>query len=253
MGKTLSKPPLVETIFEIKWELREAASGLARDPHYNLLIGQLYDRLKAEYPFHQQLPAASMPAEILEGVVQHRFRKGENLWPVFQLGPGVLTVNDTQKYTWEDYKTRVENVVDTLFNVYPGALEVTSATLRYINAVAFNFEEDDIFRFLEKNLKLNVSLYPSLFQDSSVRQQPEKLDMKFSFRSEKPQGIVNLRVARGKKQKTEALFWELSVVSTRDQMPALPSDLSTWLKYSHKILESWFFELISEELLESFR
>ena len=54
-------------------------------------------------------------------------------------------------------------------------------------------------------------------------------------------------------EKTEALFWELSVVSTRDQMPALPSDLSTWLKYSHKILESWFFELISEELLESFR
>jgi len=90
-------------------------AGMRVDPHYKILVGSLYEQLKEEYPFHQQLPTAFIPDEMLGYLVQHRFRKGENQWPLVQIGPGIITVNDTEGYIWEDFKNRIERVVNILF------------------------------------------------------------------------------------------------------------------------------------------
>jgi uncharacterized protein (TIGR04255 family) len=96
--KILRNKPLLEAIFELRWELQEQAPGLKLDPHYKILIGSLYDRVKDEYPFHEELPTATIPDEISGYIVKHRFRKSENGWPLIQLGPGVVTLNDTEGY-----------------------------------------------------------------------------------------------------------------------------------------------------------
>ena len=77
-SQQLSKAPLVEAILEINWKLIEQLPGVAVDPKYKVLVGRLYDRLEPTYSFHEPLPTASMPDEMLGHVVQHRFRSAEN-------------------------------------------------------------------------------------------------------------------------------------------------------------------------------
>ncbi|MFQ6057112.1 MAG: TIGR04255 family protein, partial [Methanosarcinales archaeon] len=143
--KILKNKPLVEVIFELRWELHEPAQGMKIDPHYKILIGRMYDRVKDEYPFHEQLPTATMPDEIAGYVVQHRFRKDKDKWPLIQIGPGIVTFNDTEGYIWEDFEKRVCYLLDTLFEAYPDAennLKPNGLLLRYIDAVDFNYEKE---------------------------------------------------------------------------------------------------------------
>lgn len=250
-GETLKNPPLAEAIFEIKWQLHQSGPGFARDPHYNLLVGRLYDKLEQHYPFHESLPSASIPAEIVAGVVQHRFRTAQGKWPVVQLGPGILTINDTQNYSWEDFRLRVIEGIKALFDIYPEDLIIENLVLRYINAIDFDFNEN-IFLFLKKQLKTEISLYPPLFEESGIQRMPENFDCKFTFDCSSPKATINLRFARGKKRGVDALFWETFITTSSNDIPELPSELENWLESAHNILEDWFFKLVEGDLLRRF-
>ncbi|MCK4811470.1 MAG: TIGR04255 family protein [Methanosarcinales archaeon] len=75
--KPLKHKPLIEAIFEFRWELRKPSPEMKADPHYKILIGRMHDKISDEYPFHEQLPTATMPDEIAGSVVQHRFRRSQ--------------------------------------------------------------------------------------------------------------------------------------------------------------------------------
>ena len=64
MSRELTNKPLVEAIFEIKWELQDSPSGGKIDPNYKILVGMLYEKLNQDYPFIEPLETASMPDEI---------------------------------------------------------------------------------------------------------------------------------------------------------------------------------------------
>lgn len=212
--KILKNKPLVEAIFELRWELQEPASGMKIDPHYKILIGRIYDRVKDEYPFHEPLPTATIPDEIAGYVVQHRFRKDKDKWPLIQIGPGIITLNDTEGYIWEDFEKRLYHLLEILFDAYPNAetdLKISWALLRYIDAVDFNYEEENIFSFLSSNLKIYIDIYKKLFEDTGVKDLPLGFDLRFSFPATKPEGAIHLRFVRGKRKNKDALIWETQV------------------------------------------
>lgn len=113
MSEQLKSPPLVEVILEMRWRVGPASqpdqtSGrrgavsvvpaeMTVDPSYDLLVGRMFDRLSAIYPFHERLPSAMVPAEMVPFLVQHRFRRAQGSWPLVQVGPGIVTLNDTAK------------------------------------------------------------------------------------------------------------------------------------------------------------
>lgn len=94
----LANPPLVEALVEVRWELDSPAPGVSLDPNYKILLGRFYDRVRADYPFHEQLPMSLAPDELTGYQVQHRFRLAADAWPLVQLGPGILSLNDTAAY-----------------------------------------------------------------------------------------------------------------------------------------------------------
>lgn len=255
MRKVLKNKPLVESIFELRWNLQEPTPGIKVDPHYKILIGRIYDKLKDEYQFHEQLPTASIPDEIAGYVVQHRFRKDKDKWPLIQIGPGIITVNDTEGYVWEHFEKRIIRAVNTLFEAYPvskNGLNVNNLVLRYIDAVDFNFEKDDIFGFLREHMKITVNLYSNLFESTGVEKLPLGFDWRFSFRSSKPKGAVYLRFVRGKKKESDALIWETMVQSVSEEVPEIPAEMDEWLNNAHDLTDDWFFKLIEGELLGRF-
>lgn len=213
-GIILQNKPLVEAIFELRWELRDSVPpvpGIKVDPHYKILVGGLFDRLRARYPFHEELPSASIPNEIAGYIVQDRFRRGENQWPLIQSGPGILTLNSTSDYTWSNFLDQIKQIIDKFIEVYPDpkTLRLQNLVLRYINAMEFNFETDDIFIFLKEKMKLDINLHQDLFENTGVENKPVTFDLSFTFPAKRPQGIAHLRFAHGMRNDSDALVWEI--------------------------------------------
>lgn len=253
--KILKNKPLVEAIFEVRWKLQEPAPGMKLDPHYKILIGRIYDRVKEEYPFHEQLATATIPDEIAGYVVQHRFRKDRDKWPLIQIGPGIITLNDTEGYVWEDFKRRIHRLLDVLFEAYPDAeknLKINWLLLRYIDAVDFDYQENNIFEFLKKNLKVNIEIYEKLFEETGVGNLPLDFDLRFSFPTTKPKGAVHLRFVRGKRKKLDALIWETHVQSIGEDAPKNKDEITAWVNAAHTLTDDWFFKMIEGELLRRF-
>ena len=123
-SKILKNKPLVETILEVKWDLESRASGVQRDPHFKLLLGRFYDRLSDEYPEHEQLASAMIPDEMSAYIVSHQFRQAPSDWPLVQLGPGIMTLNETHKYTWDDFRSRALTVIERLLEAHPKPTEL---------------------------------------------------------------------------------------------------------------------------------
>ena len=251
----LTHPPLVEAILEVRWQLQEQAPGVAVDPKYKLLVGRLYDRLNGDYPFHEPLPTASMPDEMLGYVVQHRFRAAEGAWPLIQVGPGLVTLNDTRDYTWKTFEVKSRQLVDALYSAYPDAgtaLRVGSLQLRYIDAIPFDFEWADVLQFLAENLKITLAFSPTLFTGVPVKAAPTGLNAMFEFSTDNPPGTLRIRLARGKRQDTDALILEMILISEDTDALEMPAGFTAWLDAAHNVIHDTFFKMIEGHLEEQF-
>jgi len=250
----LSNKPLVEAIFELRWDLPETEGGVKKDPHYPLLIGMIYDKIKNEYPFHEQLLTSNIPHEMAEYIVQHRFRKTKNNWPLIQLGPGIITVNDTDSYVWEDFRERIFKAIDEFYKSYPepGILKINNLALRYIDAVKYDFDSENIFDFLRAKMKIDVNVYERLF-NSDVNKMPLGIDLRFTYSCQKPKSVIHMRITRAKHEDADALIWETIVRTGINDMPDKIAGIKEWIDQAHDLADDWFFKLIEGELLERFK
>lgn len=252
----LKNKPLIEAIFEFRWELVEKPKGIFIDPYYKIIIGQIFEKLSKDYPHYNPLPSSSMPDEIAPYVVQYQFRKAENDWPVIQLGPGVITLNETNKYTWTDFYKRIEQMLNVFYEVYPKATEnikPSSILLRYIDAVDFDHSKENLLIFLKDKLKTNITISDNLFKDTDISNMPAELDLKFAFKSLKPKGVTRLRFSQGQKSGNNALIWEIQIIASKDDLPGSKSSILIWADEAHNLTHDWFFKMIEGELLERFK
>ncbi|OGW12309.1 MAG: hypothetical protein A3G93_15450 [Nitrospinae bacterium RIFCSPLOWO2_12_FULL_45_22] len=251
----LKNKPLVEAIFELRWEPQKQQADIYIDPNYKLLIGKIHDKVSSEYPFLEQLPTATMPDQIAGYIVQYRFRKGQDKWPLIQIGPGIITLNETDGYEWDDFRSRSSHVLDTIFGVYPDAennLKINTLILRYIDSIDFDYGKNDIFSFLKEKMKMDVELYERLFENSGVTKLPLGFDLRFSFPSTKPKGAMHLRFVRGKRKDMDSLLWETQVQSVGDDAPKVRDEIVTWIDEAHNLTDDWFFKIIDGELQRRF-
>lgn len=253
-SKILKNKPLVEAILEVKWALTSPSPGVQIDPHYKILLGRLYDKVSGDYPEHEQLPTATIPDEIVGQTVQHRFRYGLNDWPLLQVGPGILTLNDTHKYVWSDFRSRSLTAIDKLFEAYPKPtdLKIESLLLRYIDAIEFDYLARDLLGFLQEKMKVAISLPDSLFANREVRQNPAIFSLQAAFVCQNPKGLVTVRFASGQKDARPALLWETLVESKGESAPIMPKGFAGWIDAAHTITDEWFFKLIEGELERRF-
>lgn len=254
----LPKKPLVEAVFELRWRLQKRESGEEVDPGFQFLLGKFYDQISDDFPEVENLPAASVPEHMVPSVVRHRFRKLKDGWPLIQIGPGVLSVNDTASYTWSSFQPMLEKAVDVLLKVYPTKiwpLSFVQATLRYIDAVAIepHDAEGGVLSFLKTHLHTEVSVDPLLFKtDAVASQEPGGLQLRLNYPLQKPRGMGVLLFTTGQKDGVPSIIWETLIVSREAHVPNALADFSTWFREAHEITDSWFFALCRGKLLDSF-
>lgn len=248
--RDLPQKPLVEAILEIRWDV-DPEKG---DPNYSIFVGSLYNFLASKYPYHEQLPSSMMPSQIATNIVQHRFRVTEGKWPLVQVGPGIVTLNDTDNYTWRDFSIRARYIVNSIYRAYPkpDELTVTSLVLRYIDADNHDYINEDSFDYLKDKMKVNIALPQQLLRKQGVQKLPKGLNFQVSFPTVKPRGAITLKLATGQHKGENSIVWETIVRSAGDDLPAIPENFNAWLSSAHSLTDYWFFTLIEGELERKF-
>jgi uncharacterized protein (TIGR04255 family) len=250
--KILANKPLVEAILELKWKPSLSAQSNGVDADLRLFLGKFHDALGKEYPALEILPTATVAEQMTPNLPAYRFRKSEGGWPVVQLGSGILTVNDTASYTWDDFRGRILRTVDLLIQTYAGKLDMLSLELRYLNAVAVDFDKEDIAGFLLEKFGVVISMPDTIFEGNSVTGRASLFSLQMGFPTNAPKGTLRISFARGKSNDKDALVWETVIQSGENQIPQFPDGFIEWLESAHGLAEECFFKLINGELLKRF-
>ena len=247
--RPLPNKPLVEAIFEFRWRI----PGEEGDPHYPLFVGRLYDRVQPQYPFHEPLPTSMIPLPAAANVIQHRFRVQKGRWPLVQVGPGLVTVNDTEGYIWQDFGRQAKSLMKAIYEAYPEPqqLNVANLVLRYLDAFELDLNQD-MLDYLSDKLKSKVSFPSELFRDTAVSTCPKTLNIMASFITEKPKGNILVRFGSGTHKEKPALIMELAVRSDASDLPSMPEGFEGWVEDAHKLTDDWFFKFIEGELERRF-
>lgn len=247
--KVLSQVPLSEAIFEMRWKTSGSGSAPKRDSGF--LAGILYEKIGGDYKFQEDLDIAQagIPDEMTEGVPKYRFRVSENDWPLVQLGAGVLTVNETTKYEWPDFKKRVLSVTEKLMSFHPVGNSVSGLSLRYLNTFPFDGKKDDVASFLN-NFGIKIDVPAEALKEVGINSTPRTANFKLQYKSANPEGVANMTFAKGKnKDKKEVFVWEIGFKTSGADIPSIPEDLEKWLEGSHEKNMTLFFT-IGENVLK---
>jgi len=250
----LQNPPLIEVIFEIRWDLQEREDGVRFDPHAKIFPGRLSSALGEEYPVYEELPTSDIPDEISGYIVQHRFRRAKGSWPLVQVGPGIVTLNDIESYEWQDFQRRIEGVLDALFQEYPetSLLATNEVVLRYLDAYPFDFEKENVAEFLSAKLGVQNQISPAFFEAIGVSPLPIGVDFKYSFPSQRPPGYLHVGFSRGRVKGRDSVIGETIVQSPETDGPRTKDEILSWVSEAHALTHTWFFTMIEGDLLEEF-
>ena len=255
--KTLESPPLVEALLEIKWDLQEITPGVFRDPGFSVAHLKFYEQVKADFGFIEPLPSLQVPDELTAYINKYRYRVGEGQWPLVQIGPGIATLNFTSPYDWESFLQRARKLIPDLLTAYEGFnLTFSSVLLRFINAEPFDYENQDLLKFMEENL--NTKFYPPVGpQTTSTIRGIKGANWALQYELVQLQGTGVLRFSTGVgPEGTKSVIWEQLIQSTGDQVPQPDgkenAEIINWLRLAHDIIEEWFLSITKGKLLEKY-
>lgn len=272
---TLAKNPLVEAWLEIQWSAKPKSpqAGIAQhgqgvnsevDPFYQLAIGAIYKQIKDKYPASEYLPANNAPPAQLPHAVRIRFRRAVDQWPVMQFGPGIATVNFTKPYSWSSFRAESLRLREILLDAYEDAvLEPIACSLRYRNAIHFNYADQDILEFLKGRLNLGLTLSSFIPGQMSTYEWPTDINLNLRFSLGKPDGAGVIRVQTGFDLSEVSdnladgrpiILLDYEVQSRGSQAPTLEHApvFAAWLEDAHDVLHDWFFASIDGPLRKSY-
>lgn len=250
---TLRNKPLVEAILEVKWSLKKTSSGFPVDPKYELLIGSLREALKARLPHYVRLPIAEVPGLSLPHQAHHQYRLESDGWPLVQLGPGVMTVNDTSGYESAKFldlcNFAFSALLDIFKNIDDSTPPIEDVMLRYIDA-----DELGGLQPTEFLGKLGVKVeFPAALGKIKVSTSAPEFVMKAGFDVSNPPGTLFLSFLTGLKEGKEALIWETTVHSSGDAAREFAKSPSVWLDAAYDRGHECFFEMIKGELYDRYK
>lgn len=240
----LTNAPLVEVIFEIKWDILNRTDVV----DFQYLHGDLYSRIKEKYSFRESLVPPEVPFDVMKGIPVFRFRPQRNSHPLVQIGPGLLTYNalDSQYY-WEEFREESNRLIGILDDIYPKYNDLNvSPMLTYIDFFEFNGKNVNSLDFINSSFHLNIS---QSFVDSS---DATFTDMNAQLNYKVKNGSLSLNLSDGKiNNEKNGVVLQTKVIG--DKMQYSKSDLSLWIDSAHELSSKVFKSLTKGDLFESFK
>lgn len=241
----LPRAPLQEVIFQVLWEVGFDEQGRPTDPGYEFAQGRFEASAVKEFPVYRRTMPENSPVRIYPKPV-HQFWKGEGHWPLVQLGPGILAVNDTERnYRWSGgFRELIASALGWLEASYKRNLNITQLDLRYIDAVTLPEGEWDVSAFVNRNFRMR------LINDFPVAGAQTNLNVgqTFALKEEKQLSFV---VSSGTNADGRpAVVWQIAVIG--NQQMSL-EQVKRWANEAHEITHDTFIQTITDEFYDSFR
>jgi uncharacterized protein (TIGR04255 family) len=246
-------PPLVEVIAEVRWKLQPLQSlpNAAIDPHFSALASDLTSLLAAEgFQVVETLVPAEVPIELLPNRVVKRFRQAADRWPVFQVGPGVFTVNVVPPYKgWAEFRTILAHGVDLLFKSYPlpeKYLTVSETRLKYVDAFSTKHTYVELLPFIRDHFSIQIDL-PDEIIESATEQKAITLSSTISFPlRERSSSSGIIKIASGKHHGADAAILELTALDK--ECGSSPEAIIEWTDFAHSMVRRWFQIIANDKL-----
>lgn len=243
----LPNAPLKEVLFEIHWDLEYISEEkILFDKGFEKAVLNFTNACQQDFKEVSILKPENIPPIAFINRVTHRFFKTKDQHPLYQLGPGVFTVNDNNKnYIWNDFIEMVDNGVTCLKSSYEKELVLSKIQLRYIDSVSpYVLGNNDKFDFLKKHLQINAETYPFVEGELNDIQ----FTKSFSIDDERTLNlVVSTGVDRGTKE--DVIEWH-TFISNKKRLSW--EELIGWAQKSHKICSNTFKNMVSDELYEYF-
>ncbi len=243
----LPNAPLKEVLFEIHWDLEYISEEkILFDKGFEKAVLNFTNACQQDFKEVAILKPENIPPIAFINRVTHRFFKTKGEHPLYQLGPGVFTVNDNNKnYVWKDFIAMVDNGINCLRSSYEKELVPSKIQLRYIDGVSpYILGNDNKFEFLKEHLQINAETYP--FVKGALND--IQFTKSFSIDDER---TLNLIVSTGvdRDTKTDVVEWH-TFISNKKRLSW--EEMIEWAHKSHEICSSTFKNMVSNELYEYF-
>jgi uncharacterized protein (TIGR04255 family) len=243
----LPKAPLQEVILEIKWELQmDSSTGFLTDPGFQLALGKFHQSIQNNFPLTVQKFPNDVPIHILGQQALHQFWKAKNEWPVIQIGPGILIMNEVeQSYDWDNsFYPLIVNTLEKLNQAYQGNIPFNSFALRYIDAVKVSeYAFTNWPAFFKKNINFDFS---NNF-DANGAIAGFNFDQTFNLKDNTSMKVI---FSSGNNQQGELMFFWQIVVQVNDLFTK--DALTSSIQHAHNITSQKFKDICKKDFYGSF-
>lgn len=238
----LPNAPLLEVIFEIRWKI----SNKGDLEKYQYLHGDLYSELKDFYPYRESLAPPEIPTDVLINHPMYRFRKAENDYPLYQVGPGIITLNTIdEKYYWDQFYEWSEGLISSFFKVYDFEEDDgLNPNLIYVDFFKLDFEVQNAYDFLNQNL--NIRFEQNFF---SPKKHPNNVNLGFYYRTDYGDLAVTFKKGKNNHQE-DGIVMQTTIFGKRLHSEVNP--ILSWLDKTHDFSSNLFKDITKGELYKSF-
>lgn len=240
----LPNAPLVEVIFELKWDISNKTDIV----DFQYLHGDLYSNLKEKYPHRENLVPPEVPFDVFRGIPVFRYRENNNTYPLIQIGPGLITVNTIDsKYFWGEFRDEINNVVIILNEIYPKCKDLSfTPILTYIDFFEYDKTKLSSLEFINANFQLNLT-ENFLNEDEIILN-----DLNFTLNYKLKDDILSLNIRDGKiNNNKEGIVLQTKVVGKKEKYTK--KELVSWLDNAHELSSKTFKSLTKGDLYETFK
>ena len=243
----LKNPPIIEALIEIKWKIWEKGEPPIKPMHekFKFFPSRFFEKIRKSYPYVEVLPTSNIPDQLDIYLPRYRFRKEEGIYPLIQIGPGILTVNIDKIFTQELFFNTCIEVLNYFFEVLPD-IELSEIILHYIDGYDFDYDKNNAFNFLDENLCTHFSFSPELFEDINVKPIPSKFHLEANYHVEDPKGYFMCQFRSGVRKQSNEKFILMDTIfrSFGDDLPK-KEELDLWIFKADGLIHNWFMKMIS--------
>ncbi len=242
MGK-LANAPLLEVIFEIKWQLK-SNNDLMKCQY---LHGDFFSKMGKKYPYRESLIPPEVPMDAYLYMPAHRYRTKKDEYPLIQLGPGILTVNTTDNnYFWNKYEKWCQEAYLTLKELYEfDNNEQINLSLKYFDFFPFDFKKNNVIEFLSNNFNLE-------FNQTFIDENSFPASINIGFEYEVSFGNYSIKINRASNRKKQNGLIFNTTLSKKCHLLDKEQFIN-WLDESHNYVSKSFKLMIKEKMYNSFK
>lgn len=246
--------PLIEMIAEVRWRLTPIASmpNAGIDPFYDILKQSLINN-KSDfgYPVVQEIVPPEIPRELLAGTATTQFRKTSGAWPLFQLGPGLFTINMADNYTgWQGcFRDEVDLGIKSLYEAHPAPkmLQITSIKLIAIDAFSAEHGFKNYLEYSKKSLGLGLVLPESFINQYAKKNESFEVNSETKFQLKNLEdSLARVNISSGQKNNKKALILQIAIESNKSLDGA--EAVMKWFDAAHVVHRNMFRNLLTEQL-----